>query len=200
MDTTEYMAFVPLLIYGIGLADLLGQWKRFFDRKTLYVPYLLMTIVLTETAIYNVFIYLNLVEHMGNPTYLGYVAHLFPPFLFMLTTNAYTPDEGTETKAYFNQKMPVFFGLMAAFIASHFLFDFGDWDRAFLGRMVAIALLTTGAVLRKAWFTYVVFGFWLVTFTIMRGNLTLEDTRTPRASVGDTRALPLQSVAVFEGR
>jgi hypothetical protein len=46
----------------------------------------------------------------------------------------------------------------------------------------------------------VVFGFWLVTFTIMRGNLTLEDTRTPRASVGDTRALPLQSVAVFEGR
>jgi len=33
METTEYLAFVPLLIYGIGLADLLGEWKRLFDPK-----------------------------------------------------------------------------------------------------------------------------------------------------------------------
>jgi len=33
MDLTEYMVFLPLLIYGIALADLFSQWKRFFDIK-----------------------------------------------------------------------------------------------------------------------------------------------------------------------
>jgi hypothetical protein len=30
MDASEYLAFLPLLLYGIALADLFSQWKRFF--------------------------------------------------------------------------------------------------------------------------------------------------------------------------
>ena len=33
MSTTEFLAFIPLLIYGLGLTILLGEWKRVFDRK-----------------------------------------------------------------------------------------------------------------------------------------------------------------------
>jgi hypothetical protein len=29
MDPAEDLAFVPLLFYGIALAELLGQWRRF---------------------------------------------------------------------------------------------------------------------------------------------------------------------------
>jgi hypothetical protein len=31
MEATEYFAFLPLLIYGIALADLFSQWKRLFS-------------------------------------------------------------------------------------------------------------------------------------------------------------------------
>ena len=51
MDAAEYLAFLPLLIYGIALADLFSQWKRLFNPKQLYLPYILLTGILTETAI-----------------------------------------------------------------------------------------------------------------------------------------------------
>jgi len=58
MDSTEYLAFVPLLLYGIALADLfdlLGQWRRFFDKEYLYWPYFLTTVMVTELAIRTCF-------------------------------------------------------------------------------------------------------------------------------------------------
>ena len=70
MIPSEYLAFIPLLIYGIALADLLSQWKRLFNPKDLFIPYLLMTIILTETALYNVFVYAEVINKLGGQTYL----------------------------------------------------------------------------------------------------------------------------------
>ena len=64
MDATEYLAFLPLLIYGIALADLFSQWKRLFNPRLLFIPYLLLTIILTETALYNVFVYAKLLDEL----------------------------------------------------------------------------------------------------------------------------------------
>ena len=60
MDPEEYLAFIPLLIYGLAIADLLNEWRRFFKKEQWYLPYTIMSIIFTETAIYNVFIYINI--------------------------------------------------------------------------------------------------------------------------------------------
>ena len=59
MDPAEYLAIVPLLIYGIGITDLLGQWKRIFNKDGRFPLYIIYTIILTEVAIYNVVIYIT---------------------------------------------------------------------------------------------------------------------------------------------
>ena len=64
MEASEYLAFIPLLIYGIALADLLGQWRRFFDRDYFYLPYFLTTLIFTENAIWSVYGYLEVTSHL----------------------------------------------------------------------------------------------------------------------------------------
>jgi len=172
MDTAEYMAFVPLLIFGIALAELLGQWKRLFDLERLYWPYVLMTLMLTENGVYNVFIYLKLVDKMESLSYFGYLGFLLPPFLFMLTVNAFTPDEGADTETYFKGRLRMFFFLSTLFILSHFLYDYDLSRQSNIGRIVAILLFSGGAAFRKVWMVHVLFALWLVTF-VVRGNITV---------------------------
>ena len=97
MDASEYLAFLPMLLYGIALADLFSQWKRLFSPKQLFLPYLLLTIMLTETALYNVFIYAKLLDELKGLSYFGYLKYLIPPFLFMLASNIFTPSSHKES-------------------------------------------------------------------------------------------------------
>ena len=72
MQPSEYLAFIPLLIYGLALADLLGQWRRFFEREYFYLPYFLVTLIFTEVAIWNVFIYLGVTKQLEGISYFQY--------------------------------------------------------------------------------------------------------------------------------
>ncbi len=69
----NYLYFLPLLLYGIALAELFSQWKRFFNPGQIFLPYLLMTIILTETALYNVFIYAKLIDQLIGLNYFNYL-------------------------------------------------------------------------------------------------------------------------------
>ena len=165
METTEYLAFIPLLIYGIALADLLGEWKRLFQPEGWYLPYLLMTLILTESAVYNVFIYASLILQMQGQDYLTYLTFLVPPILFLMSVNSFTPDAGDDTKTYFISKMRIFFLLIAVFSASHFFYSFGESQTMEIaGRSVAIILSLIGGIFRKPWVVYVLFVFWLLLF------------------------------------
>ena len=166
METTEYLAFVPLLIYGIGLADLLGEWKRLFDPKEWYAPYSIFTIILTEVAVYNIFIYRQLLGQLSGQNYLGYLLFLLPPFLFMLATVSFTPDKESSTRDYFIKQMPVFFSLLALFIASHFLFTFNESVFTLINRIVIIIILLITGFTRKVWLIYIVALMWLLTFIL----------------------------------
>ena len=166
MDATEYLAFIPLLLYGIGLADLLSEWKRLFVTKDWYLPYALLTIILTETALYNVFIYIHLVEQMPGQSYLTYLSYLFPPFLFLMATSAFTPDKESETKEYFIRQMPVFFTLLALFIASHCLYGFNEPALMVVGRAVIIVLIITFGNMRKVWVVYALAAIWVLLFFV----------------------------------
>ena len=165
MDSSEYLAFIPLLIYGLAVADLLGEWKRLFDRKNWYLPYLLLTVIFTEVAIYNVFIYVKLVHEMVGQTYASYLIYILPPFVFLLVVNSFTPDKGDNTKDYFKRNMPIFLILFGAFVATHFLFGFEERSTTVVGRIFAIVAVIITGIFRKTWMIYALTVLWLILLT-----------------------------------
>ncbi len=172
MIPSEYLAFLPLLIYGIALADLLSQWKRFFNPKELFIPYLIMTIMLTETALYNVFVYAEVISNLGGQSYFNYLVYLLPPFLFLLTTNIFTPDSGTNTEEYFMKQMPVFMTLLTLFIASHFFYNFNENPPTIIGRMIAGLFVFAAGIFRKKWLIYIIAGIWAITLFLKAGMVS----------------------------
>jgi len=172
MEASEYLAFLPLLIYGIALADLFSQWKRFFTPKELYIPYLLFTIILTETALYNVFIYAELIDQLVGLSYFSYLTYLIPPFLFMLTANIFTPDQDSDTEEYFLRQMPFFLSLLALFAASHFLYNFNENHHTIVGRLVAILVILVTGISRKIWMCYIVAALWLFLLFVKGGMIS----------------------------
>jgi hypothetical protein len=169
MNTSEYFAFLPLLLYGIALADLFSQWKRFFNPKKWFLPYLLFTIILTETALYNVYIYAELVDQLAGLSYFNYLFYLIPPFLFLITTYIFTPDQDSDTEEYFIMQMPVFLSLLALFVASHFLFDFDENPSTLIGRLIAILLIIVTGITRKIWLFYIIVALWIFLLFVKGG-------------------------------
>ncbi|MDJ0513707.1 MAG: hypothetical protein QNJ62_09720 [Methyloceanibacter sp.] len=162
MEASEYLAFIPLLIYGIALADLLGQWRRFFEPEYFYLPYFLTTIILTESAIWSVYGYLEVTSHLDGIGYFQYWSYLLQPMLFLVTVSALTPEtEIRDTQTYFIKRMPVVFGLMAVYIASHLIAHYGTMSSINVARFLAILLCVVMAVTRKAWLVYVGTALWL---------------------------------------
>jgi hypothetical protein len=163
MDPAEYLAFVPLLFYGIALADLIGQWRRFFDRDYFYFPYFLTTIIFTEASVWNVFQYLVVVSHLEGIRYAQYWLYLIQPMLLLLTVSALTPEsENSDTKGYFHERLSLVYGLAAIFVSSHFLSGFASMTSLTYTRIVLIALSFTIALTKKIWLIYLTAVVWFV--------------------------------------
>lgn len=172
MNPTQYLAFLPLLIYGIALADLFREWKRFLNLKGIFLPYLIVTIILTETALYNVFAFAGLLENLAGQTYSTYLLYIAPPFLFMLATSYFTPEKNSDTEEYFMKNMPVFFTLLALFAASHFLYDFNE-STVFIGiRIFSIFYILLTGFLRKKWMVYLLGAIWFFSLFTKGGLIT----------------------------
>ena len=166
-STTEYLAFIPLLIYGMSIADLLGQWKRFFDKDHLYWPYFLTTIMFTEIAIWNVYSYMYIIKDIVDIAYFSYWIHLLQPLLFLLTVNALTPElENKDTKGYFEKRISLIFLLMAGFIACHFIPGFGHDQSLDIPRIIGVGLCIVVAILRKPFWVYLMSGIWLISLLV----------------------------------
>lgn len=170
MDPAEYLAIIPLLIYGIGLTDLLSEWKRAFDKKDRFPLYVIYTIILTEVAIYNVVIYVDLVNSFPDQTYFQYLGYLLPPILFMIVVNVFTPNEGSITKDYFMENVSLIFVLMAIFISSHFFYSFDGPDNQKYIRVLFVFLFLATAYFRKQWMMYLIGVLWLFSL-LLRGSM-----------------------------
>lgn len=171
MDATQYLAFLPLLIYGLGLTALMSDWKRHFDFKEFYLPYTMLSIVVTEVAVYNIFIYIQLIAKFQYQSYLSYLSYLVSPFLFFMSAQVFTPDPGVNTKEYFVKRMSLFYSLFALLIASHFIYELVESRYAAIMRLVFIALIIGVGFSRKPWLSYLVVLFWVVSLFI-RGSIT----------------------------
>ena len=169
MDPTPFLAFVPLLMYGMGLTALMSEWKRVIHTDQMYLPYTLMAVVLSEVAVYNLYIYIRLIAELKDQSYLSYLTYLISPAIFFVTTNVFTPDKESDTEEYFISRMRLFYILFALLVASHFIFSISETHNADLIRLGYIAVLLTVAWLRKVWLTYVVVVCWALSFLVRAG-------------------------------
>ena len=170
MDPAEYLAIIPLLIYGIGLTDLLSEWKRIFDKDDRFLLYIIYTIILTEVAIYNVVIYVDLIDRFPHQTYAQYLGYLLPPILFMMVVNVFTPNEGSKTETYYMENIRLILILMSVFVASHFLYSFDEPPFHLARRILMILLFLGTAYFKKQWLMYLIAGLWLFG-VVMRGSM-----------------------------
>ena len=141
MSAAELLSFIPLLLYGVALADLFGQWRRFFDKDYLYWPYVLTTVIFTEIAIWNIYLFLVDVQYAELMNYFDYWAFLCQPILFLLIVHAFTPESETkDTAAYFKKRMTIIFVLFAIYIALHFLPGTGSTEQMNIARILGIVI------------------------------------------------------------
>lgn len=163
MSPAEYLTFIPLLFYGIALADLLKQWRRFFEIEYLYLPYFITTIMITEIAVWNIFLYLEVVTQLAEISYFRYWAHLLQPMIFLMLVSALTPDSSNQdTEGYFRKRIPAVFGLMALFIASHFSIDSFTFSSLSIARLAGVAACLAIAITRKPALVYFMAVIWVV--------------------------------------
>lgn len=162
MKASEVLAFLPLLIYGIAIAALFSQWKRFINYKNIYIPYALFTILLTEIALYNVYLFSQLVDEINMMDYKSYLIYILPPFIFLISVNIFTPEKDDETETYFKENMPIFFILIAFFVATHFFFSYEESSVMLFARIIIIIWLLLTGILRRIWMVYVFVAIWLL--------------------------------------
>jgi hypothetical protein len=96
MSSGEILAFIPSLLYGIALAELFSQWRRFFQKQYRYWPYVITTVIFTEIAIWNVYLFLVQIQDSTLITYHEYWLFLIQPIVFLMLVHAFTPE--TELK------------------------------------------------------------------------------------------------------
>ena len=168
MDTEEYLLFIPLLIYGLVLSRLLGEWKRFFDLGNWHGPYIVTIVVFTEIAIWNIFNFLEVFRGEEDPSYLTYLALLFAPFLFLLSVNALLREDdrdGLVDRDEFASRMRPSFALMGGFITLHLLPMYRADDGEYLYRLPALAIIIAISWLRRESLIYLLGVVWALSLT-----------------------------------
>ena len=169
MTSKEYYIILPLLLYGLGIADLVNSWRSFFVSKRRYWPYIITSLILLEAAFWNFFRMNEWMAEGSYVTYLSYSRFIITPLVFILVVAVFTPEQETEDiEKYFTTNMRVIFGGLAVFVALHFLFIPPDGMalKELTGRLVGIALLVFMAVVRKPSLVYVLLVFRIITYFI----------------------------------
>ena len=162
MSSNELFSFIPLLLYGIALAELFSQWRRFFDKQYRHWPYVVTTVVFIELAIWNVYLFFVLSENLASASYFEYWLYLFQPIIFLILVHALTPDpEIKDTESYFKKRMPLVFGLMSVYIASHLIPGLDTRDMINLPRIIAVVICLSIAISRKEFLVYLLGVFWV---------------------------------------
>lgn len=165
MDKSEYLLFIPLLIYGIALSDLFGRWKILLSPKNFYWPYPLTIFLFSESAIYNVFKYYYYSERLVDAHYFTYCAYLLPPIIFMMMSNFLTNNidetKDSRLKFVFTERIKQVFILLAIFMLITALpFYQIDQGRFPYLKLVAIPFALLYAFSKKTVYFYLLITLW----------------------------------------
>jgi len=164
MSSGEILSFIPSFLYGIALAELFSHWRRFFEKQYLYLPYVITTIVFTETAIWNVYLFLVQIQDSNLIAYHEYWLFLIQPIIFLLLIHAFTPEiEIKDTEAYFKKRIPIVFGLTSLYIALHLTPAFSGSKNDMWFRIIGVIICLIIALTRNIKAIYALGIFWLLT-------------------------------------
>lgn len=158
MQPQEYFAILPLLIYGIAIAELVSPWRSFFEEKKPSITFITTGVMMLEVAFNNFYRFFSFLDNTYHSYYI-FLAHLFSPLIFLMATHVYTPEDkkNLDTRDYFNKKFKLLMILLAIFVASHFIYDFTLGLNMYV-RLFTIAVLLTAAFTRWIWMVYVLLG------------------------------------------
>ncbi|HRI78605.1 MAG TPA: hypothetical protein PLR06_03640 [Cyclobacteriaceae bacterium] len=153
MPDKEYYIILPLLLYGLAIADLVSSWRALLKKERRYIPYIITSLLLLEVSFWNFYQLNHWMTDAAFGTYLSYFKTLLQPLTFLLVVAVFTPEEQVEDiKVYYTKNIPIIFGGLAIFVALHFLFEI---EQNVIPRLAAIALLIVVAVTRQLWPIYI---------------------------------------------
>ena len=155
MQPQEYFAILPLLIYGIAIAELISPWRIFFEDKKPYVPFILTGVMMLEVAFYNFYQFFTHLENTFQSYYI-FLSYLLSPLVFLMAAHVYTPEsnDNLNIREYFYKRFKLLMILLAVFVASHFIIEIGA-DLKTGVRFLFIAMLLLAAFTRWIWLVYI---------------------------------------------
>lgn len=152
MSKDEFFAFMPLLLYGIAVSEIVMHWRDYLRKERRYWPHLVTGLILLDLAFVN-FYYLYDSLNLLFENYVKFLYRLLPPLVLLLTVSAFTPERESNVKQYFIDKMPTVFTLLAIFIGLNTLDEFG-YNFITLIRLAAIIVCLLLALTRKVWLIF----------------------------------------------
>ena len=156
MSKDEFFAFMPLLIYGIAVTELVMHWRDYLKKERRYWPHLLTGIILLELAFLNFYFLYDELDELFN-SYPNFLFRLTSPLILLLAVSVYTPEAERDVKEYFDDKISLIYGLLAAFIVINMLSDLG-YNLINLIRLIAIVICLLIAITRIKWLIFL----WIV--------------------------------------
>ncbi len=168
MAEKDYYLILPLLLYGLAVADLISSWRSLLRAENIYLPYTMTSILLLELAFWNFFGMYHWISDGTTMSYLSYLKILLAPLVFILTVAVLTPEqEIKDVKAYFMENMRAVFLLTALFTCLHFVYGI---DSLFWPRIIGATLLLITAITRKVWIVYILVAFRVTTLFALVDN------------------------------
>ena len=167
MSSAEYLAFIPLLLYGLGISEILEKWKRYLLPKYFYLPYVLLALALLESGIYAVWEYLQIIPSLSDSNYFQYLAHLLPPLLYFFMCKVLTPDSKASSKDYLTKRLRPILTMAFLFLLSHWFYAYGI-ESILVGRfrILMLVILFVGALFPRPFVAYLIFASSLIAMGI----------------------------------
>ncbi len=164
-DLGNYLLFIPLLIYGTALSEIIGQWKLalLINKKNFH--YLLTILVITEMSVGNIYNYFSFFNRDPSHHYLNYLGYLLPPLLLQATIHMYPVASSTKEEATskFDSSFPSIFLVLAGNLAVHLLPQFSNPILLFtVIKVLAIAACLLVFFLKHKWTLYTIYAVWAI--------------------------------------
>ncbi len=169
MSKDEFFAFMPLLIYGIAVSELIMHWRDYLKKDRRYIPHLVTGIILLELAFVNFYYLYDSLESLFID-YPHFLLRISSPIVLLLTISVYTPESDHDVKEYFKANSSIIYTLLAIFILINIFIEF-DFNFINLIRFIAVLICALIALTKKYWL------IWL--WVVIRGSFFFIEAYLP---------------------
>lgn len=142
MSQSEFLAVLPILLYGFALQDIFEHWRSIFNTRP-FLPYIILVLILFEESIYSIYTFWNLVGKLPEFDYWSYFLLCIPPAIFLLAVKVMTPDRGVDPETYLKNSGRASFALLAIYTFSTYFISTGfNHNVSYLDLLITASLLT----------------------------------------------------------